>query len=92
MSSTAMVTTAMPTTVTTTNLQWRYDIVSQTTHHNIHNLPGHWRVGTYVKSSHVMEVASFPGSLRTPTKRRKEGESLVKLKQNNDTQTQKDST
>ena len=91
MSSTAMVATAMPTTVMTTNLQWRYDIVSQTTHHNIHNLPGHWRVGTHVKSSHVMEVTSFPGSLRTQTKMRKEGESLVKLRQNNDTQTQKDS-
>ena len=65
--------------------------ISQTTHHSIHNLPGHWRVGTHVKSSHVMEVASFPGSLRTRTKRRKEGESLVKFRLNNNNKTQKDS-
>ena len=24
--------------------------ISQTTHHSIHNLPGHWRVGTHVKT------------------------------------------
>ena len=39
----------------------------------------------------MMEVPSFPGSLRTRTKRRKEGESLVKLRQSNNNKTQKES-
>ena len=47
--------------------------IRQTTHHSIHNLPGHWRVGTREKSSHVMEVASFPGSPRAQTKYQRTG-------------------
>ena len=39
----------------------------------------------------MMEVASFPGSPRTRTKRRKEGESLVKFRLSNNNKTQKES-
>ena len=72
----------------TTNLQWRYDIVSQTTHHSIPRSLESW---------HSREEQPCDGSSLIPrlsphtNKRWKEGESLVKLRQNNDTQTQKDS-